>query len=166
MHIITIFIIIAIALFGDFHNAIDISLLHQKKIDFWYVYSSNLKLLSLMSITGIVTLCISSLYTYFINIISLGTIANCVILNGFANLTVKLIPHGLIELFVLNIALMQSIFLHIYFIKDIKKVIFKKISLKNISYKYFSFIIINELAIIVFIFIAAIAEYGVSHIQV
>lgn len=166
MYGITLCTVIAISLLGNFKDALNVSEIYQKKISFYYVFSSNFKLMVGMSITGILTLCLSSLYTYCFNVISLGMITNSMILNGLGSWTLKMIPHGLIELFALTIAFMQPIFVYLYVLKDTKEVICKNTTLKQTILNYISFITVNELMITILLCIAGVVEYVVSYIQI
>ena len=164
LYVISICIIILMAFIA--HSSFDVSSIHQKNINFLYVLSSNFVTMLKSCIYGFISFGAYSTYTFILNITSLGFIINSLLTNNKYLLILKLVPHGLIELFVVSIETTLPIFLWGIIIKNIKPILQKTITVKNLLKKLFHYAAYSILFSSFLLVIAAFIEYLIALVKV
>lgn len=115
-------------------------------------------------LSGIATFGIASTYLFFYNAISLGTIANALVLGGMPEMALRMLPHGLVELMVLVVVTVFPIVLDVYVFRKMKAVLFGEIKLGTVLKTVLAFLITNLMAVEVLLLAAGAVEYIVSRI--
>lgn len=147
-----------ISIISDFK----IDMIEVKKIDILYVFSSNLRLSLLNLVLGCISGGLFVLFTVAQNFYSLAVIGNALVLHNRSYLILKLVPHGIIELFVLVLVWTLSITYSIAIYKLLKKVILRDNSVKDLIKNYTGYAIFDVIMIVVLLGLAAVVEYMVS----
>lgn len=155
-------IILGIAFLGNNTGALDLDSVYEKKIDFLYVFGSNSKSMMAGAFGGILTLGVVSTYLFFYNAVSLGTIANALILGGMPEMAARMLPHGLVELVALVLVAVFPLVLVLYAIRRIKAVICGDAKLTTVIKKALTFLVWNVAAVEGILLVAAVIEYVVS----
>lgn len=144
------------------HSGFNNANIHHKIIDPIYVFISNSTLLISNLLFGIPTFGIFVVMTIIENIYALIVIMNSLFLANDINSIFRLIPHGILELFILIWAFVKSIEISILLFKTIRSLIIRENFLKQ-NFKQCINKIISSIILIAFLlFIAAILEYIVS----
>lgn len=144
---------------------LDISSVYEKKVSFKKVFISNIKLVSLNVFIGIFSFGIYGIIVMIQNIIALGTISSELISNGMIALVVKMIPHGLIEIWGMTFSIIIPFIIYLRIFRDLKKVIAKEKSIMDVIKEMLKFIIKVIIALIIIFIFAAIIEVIVSRIK-
>lgn len=155
-------IILGIAFLGHNAGALDLDSVYEKKIDFLYVFCANSKSMMAGAFGGILTLGLVSTYLFFYNAVSLGTIANALILGGMPQMAARMLPHGLVELVALVLVAVFPLVLVLYVIRRIKAVICGDAKLGAVIKKALAFLAWNVAAVEGVLLAAAVIEYVVS----
>ena len=115
---------------------------------------------------GFVTFGIYSTYTFLLNTTTVGIIIHSLIVNNVPLLTIKLVPHGIIEYFVIAQETLFPIAVWIYILRNIKKVLQRETSLKFVLKQILLFTIQTLLISFLLLLIAAVIECAISLIKI
>ncbi len=155
-------IILGITFLGSNEGVLDLSSVYEKKIDFLYVFSSNSKSMMAGAFGGLLTFGLVSTYLFFYNAVSLGTIANALVLGGMPEMAARMVPHGLVELVALVVMAVFPLVLILYAIRRLRAVICGDVKLGTVIKKALTFLICNAAVVEGILLAAAVIEYVVS----
>lgn len=140
----------------------DINSIEIKKINISYVFLSNFKLIFINLLLGVITFGLFPIGSIIQNTYSLSIIANRLFISNKKTLIIRLIPHGILEIFILVLICIYSIQISIYIVKQLKIVIQNKHSkIKNKKDIFIQFVV-ECIFITILLAIAAVIEYFVS----
>lgn len=164
-----IMIILFIVMFYlTFHTNIGIDsgfsldMVNLKVIDVKYVFLSNLKLILVNLILGILTCGIFTVFSVIQNIHTLSVISNVLVLNNKSSYILKLLPHGIFEIFVLVFTLVTACFFSLRCIMLIKKIVQRKNDVKKEFLTLIKTLAYHTIFLIFILFVAVIIEFLVS----
>lgn len=156
--------------FSHFHgsavNNLGLNLINEKNVVFWHVYKSNMILICKIIFLGVTTISLYSNFSYIQNVFSIGIIANGLVNEGYGRLAAKMIPHGVIEFIGISIAVSTVIWVWIFIIKNIVKIIKCEVSVKDVIKKIVGTMIAFLMVCSVVFAVAGIIEVMVSHYKV
>lgn len=130
-----------------------------KIINFSFVFLSNLKIVILNLFLGTITCGIFVISSIIQNILTLSVICNSLYINNKLYLIIRLIPHGVIEIFTITLVLVFAVNNFISIFKIIKYVIQENKLYKKEIKKMLNTNIANVVVVNLLLFLAAIVEY-------
>lgn len=139
----------------------DISMIKPKTIDFNYVFLSNFKLILLNLLLGLITFGIFPIFSVFQNVYTLGIISNAIVKNGKEFLLLRIVPHGILEIFILSLSLiiLFSIWVNAFLL--IKNIILKN-SIGYYVKKLYQNLVFDIFIVFILLIVAGIVEYFAS----
>lgn len=140
----------------------DINSIEIKKINISYVFLSNFKLIFINLLLGVITFGLFPIGSIIQNTYSLSIIANRLFISDKKSLIIRLIPHGILEIFILVLICIYSIQISIYILKLLKLIIQNKHSKIKNNKEFLIHFIVECIFISVLLAIAAVIEYFVS----
>jgi uncharacterized membrane protein SpoIIM required for sporulation len=164
VYILCLGIILGITFLGQNHTAVDLEGVYKKEIDFLYVFTENSKSMLAGALGGVATFGLASTYLFFYNAISLGTIANALVLGGMPDMALRMLPHGLVELVALVLVAVFPIVVVVYLLKQVKAVIIGDNTLGKAIKDALIFMGLNLAAVEGILLIAAVIEFAVSRL--
>lgn len=96
--------------------------INEKDVDFFYVFSQNVILISKIYLLGLLTFNMFSIFTWLQNIVSVGLIGNSLVHNDNGMLAAKMIPHGVFEFLGIALAVSTVMWMWAKIIKNVPKV--------------------------------------------
>lgn len=159
-------IVLFLSLNGKEFIKLDLNLINEKNVVFWHVYKSNMILICKIIFLGVTTISLYSNFSYIQNVFSIGIIANGLVNEGYGRLAAKMIPHGVIEFIGISIAVSTVIWVWIFIIKNIVKIIKCEVSVKDVIKKIVGTMIAFLMVCSVVFAVAGIIEVMVSHYKV
>ena len=166
LFIVSIGSVFFLSLNGKEFIKLDLNLINEKNVVFWHVYKSNMILICKIIFLGVITTSLYSIFSYAQNIFSIGFIANGLVNEGYGRLAAKMIPHGVIEFVGISIAVSTVIWVWIFIIKNIVKIIKCEVSVKDVIKKIVGTMIVFFMVCSVVFAVAGIIEVMVSHYKV
>ena len=140
----------------------DINSIEIKKINISYVFLSNFKLIFINLLLGVITFGLFPIGSIIQNTYSLSIIANRLFISDKKSLIIRLIPHGILEIFILVLICIYSIQISVYILKLLKLIIQNKHSKIKNNKEFLIHFIVECIFISVLLAIAAVIEYFVS----
>ena len=147
-----------ISKYSDF----DISMIELKVIDIAKVLLSNSKLIFFNIIFGLITFGVYNVASIIENVYSLSIISNILILENQSFLLYRLIPQGIIEIFVLMLSFLIVIKAWLYLFKFVKNVLQRKADIRQRFIFIIEWLVVNIIILEILLCVAAIVEYFVS----
>lgn len=151
-------IILVITFWGSNKDAIDLESVRENKANFFYVFSSNSKSMLLASLGGIFTFGIISSFVFFYNAISLGKIANALLLGDMPRMAERMLPHSIFELLALAIMAVFPIILDVFLVRKVKPIICQETSIKETLRSALLFVAKNIVLIEMILIMAGLIE--------
>lgn len=140
----------------------DINSIEIKKINISYVFLSNFKLIFINLLLGVITFGLFPIGSIIQNTYSLSIIANRLFISDKKSLIIRLIPHGILEIFILVLICIYSIQISVYILKLLKLIIQNKHSKIKNNKEFLIHFIVECIFISILLAIAAVIEYFVS----
>jgi uncharacterized membrane protein SpoIIM required for sporulation len=116
-------------------------------------------------IFGFVTFGVYSIRMFLINTFAVGIIIHSLILDRKSILALKLIPHGIIEFFVIALQVLFPMAIWIYLIGNLKKILQSELKIKDMFMQIIFYVIQTLLLSTNLLLIAAIIEHFISLIK-
>lgn len=137
-------------------------MINLKVIDINYVFFSNLKLILLNLLLGILTCGLFTIFSIVQNVYTLSIISNVLVLNNELDYILKILPHGIFEIFTLVFTFVTACYSSLKILSLLKKVIQRKNNLLQELFRLARLLIYHVLFIIFLLFIAVLIEFLVS----
>ena len=145
---------------------LDMSKINEKNVNYFYVLSSNLLIIIKNYGFGLLTFAIYVFFSCVQNIISLGIIANALIINGHVALFYKMIPHGVLELFGIIISFTAILFCFYKIVYMLPRILKSEVSIKKVILELATFLLASMLLEVIIFLIAGFIEVFVSWVKV
>ena len=159
-----VFIIIGFTFLSDIgrYHDFNTTMVTVKTIDIGHVFVSNVTLIALNLLFGTITFGGYTIFSILQNVHSLAVIANVLHRNKQTHLLFRLLPHGVIELFVLNMTLLVGMHFTVCLFKLSRDIVQRKSGIRMRATEYFKWGFRDAIVLCVLLFFAAIVEFFVS----
>lgn len=140
--------------------------INEKDVDFLHVFISNITLIFKNFGLGLITFGFYTIFSLVQNVISLGIIANSLVINNYSELFYKMIPHGVIEMFGIVLSVCAVLYCLFKIARSIPKIIKQQVNISTVLLDNLKFVLLT-LSLEIAIFLSAgIIEVIVSRIKV
>ncbi len=163
LYIASILIVVIISLY--FKLNLNLKGLHEKKVNFFYVYFENIKMSTHMYFIGIITCGLFAVILLLNNIFTVGVIANQMINSNKVSLAYKMLPHGIFEFAGMTLIAATSFWMFYISINMLPRVIKREAKINELLMRLAEIFIESYIINLLIFFIAAIIETMVSYMK-
>jgi hypothetical protein len=164
VYIVSAAAIVAQAVWGDYSEYIDVDRVYQKEVSFWFVLAQNVRNMVVGVVAGLMSFGLLSLGLLVLNVVGIGRTANALVLDGHANLALKMAPHGVVEVLVMAIAAVVPFVVWAYILRSARKVAQREVALSGVLRDGGAFLAITAVTGAVLLVLAATIEALVSRV--